>query len=219
MFDKLYDKMTDMEKKTFMESFIESIEIYRERQSGGHFVKTVHFNFPVSYNGELVREISPLKETTVETVVLLSKNKLEFMEEIMEVRINILTPELFLTLYQSVGWEPPCIEQVRIALENTIATFTCYDNNIPVGMVRLIGDGGISFYIKDFAVIPSYQGKGVGTLLMDHLEKYIKGIKSSDWAVSLELISSKEAIPFYKKKGFEERPCDWEGPGMFKMVR
>ena len=32
MFDKLYDKMTDMEKKTFMQSFIESIEIYRERE-------------------------------------------------------------------------------------------------------------------------------------------------------------------------------------------
>ena len=33
----------------------------------------------------------------------------------MEVRMNTLTPELFLALYQSVGWEPPCIEQVRTA--------------------------------------------------------------------------------------------------------
>ena len=24
---------------------------------------------------------------------------------------------------------------------------------------------------------------------------------------------------FYKKKGFEERPCEWDGPGMFKMIR
>ena len=45
----------------------------------------------------------------------------------MEVRMNALTPELFLDLYQSVGWEPPCIEQVRTALKNTIANFTCYD--------------------------------------------------------------------------------------------
>ena len=67
MFDKLYDKMTDMEKKTFMQSFIESIEIYRERQKDGHYVKAINFNFPVSYNGELVTTISPLKETTVES--------------------------------------------------------------------------------------------------------------------------------------------------------
>ena len=136
----------------------------------------------------------------------------------MEVKLNTLTPEVFLLLYQSVGWEAPCVEQVRIALEKTIATFTCYDNNIPVGMVRLIGDGGMSFYIKDFAVIPSHQGKGVGTLLMGSLEKYIKDIKK-EWAVSLELISTKEAILFYKKHGFEERPCNWDGPGMFKMIR
>lgn len=137
----------------------------------------------------------------------------------MKIEINTLTPELFLELYSSVGWEPPCIEQVREALINTIAAFTVYDREQAVGMVRLIGDGGMSFYIKDFAVIPSYQSKGVGTLLMESLEKYIRESISSEWAVSLELISTKEAVPFYKKKGFEERPCEWDGPGMFKMIR
>ena len=137
----------------------------------------------------------------------------------MEIQINTLTPELFLDLYKSAGWEPPCIEQVRIALKNTLAAFTCYDGKCPVGMVRVIGDGGMSFYIKDFAVIPSYQGKGVGKSLMAALERYVKECKPLDWAVSLELISSKEAVYFYKKYGFEERPCDWDGPGMFKMVR
>ena len=39
----------------------------------------------------------------------------------MEIEINTLTPELFLDLYKSVGWEPPCIEQVRAVLENTLA--------------------------------------------------------------------------------------------------
>jgi hypothetical protein len=54
---------------------------------------------------------------------------------------------------------------------------------------------------------------------MAALERYVKECKPLDWAVSLELISSKEAVNFYKKFGFEERPCDWDGPGMFKMVR
>ena len=137
----------------------------------------------------------------------------------MEIKINTLTPELFLELYKSVGWEPPCIEQVSTALNHTLATFTCYDGDCPVGMVRVIGDGGMSFYIKDFAVVPSYQGKGAGKCLMTALERYVKECKPLDWAVSLELISSKEAVNFYKKHGFEERPCDWDGPGMFKMVR
>ena len=65
----------------------------------------------------------------------------------MEIRINTVTPEVFLELYRSVGWEPPCIEQASQALKNTIATFAAFDNGRAVGMVRLIGDGGMSFYI------------------------------------------------------------------------
>ena len=137
----------------------------------------------------------------------------------MEVRINTLTPELFLDLYTSVGWEAPIIQQVQKALKNTMATFTAYENNNAVGMVRLIGDGGMSFYIKDFVVIPSFQSHGVGAILIESIEKYIKETIDLNWAVSLELISTIEAVGFYKKKGFEERPCEWDGPGMFKMIR
>ena len=137
----------------------------------------------------------------------------------MTVKTNELSAEVFLQLYTSVGWEPPGIGQVQKALENTIATFTAYDNDKAIGMVRLIGDSGMSFYIKDFAVVPAYQSKGVGTLLLNALEDYIKEHIVPDWAVSLELISSKEAVGFYQKHGFEERPCDWDGPGMFKMIR
>ncbi len=137
----------------------------------------------------------------------------------MTLKTNELSAELFLQLYTSVGWEPPCIEQIRRALENTIATFTAFDGEKAVGMARLIGDGGMSFYIKDFAVVPEYQSKGVGTLILYAIKKYIKEHIKSDWAVSLELISSKEAVGFYRKHCFEERPCDWDGPGMFKMIR
>ena len=137
----------------------------------------------------------------------------------MTLKTNELSAEVFLQLYTSVGWEPPGIGQVQKALENTIATFTAYDNDKAIGMVRLIGDSGMSFYIKDFAVVPAYQSKGVGTLLLNALEDYIKEHIVPDWAVSLELISSKEAVGFYQKHGFEERPCDWDGPGMFKMIR
>ena len=85
-------------------------------------------------------------------------------------------------------------------------------------MVRIIGDGGMSFYMKDFAVIPSYQSKGIGRMLIERVEKYIK-TAVGEWAVSLELISTIEAQSFYEKMGFEARPCEWDGPGMFKMIR
>lgn len=144
----------------------------------------------------------------------MTENKLTYT-----ISSETLTPKLFESLYRSVGWESPCIEQIKTALNNSFAKFVAYDGDKPVGMVRLIGDGGMSFYIKDFAVIPEYQGKGVGKALMEFLEDYIRNSIPKDWAVSLELISSKEAVTFYEKFGFEQRPCDWDGPGMFKMLR
>lgn len=137
----------------------------------------------------------------------------------MTIRNHVLTPELFLELYQSVDWEAPGLDQITMALEHSFATFCAYDGEKAVGMVRLLGDVGMSFYVKDFAVRPEYQGKGVGRLLMAAIEEYIMSHIPNGWAVSLELISSKGKEPFYEKFGFKQRPCDWDGAGMFKMLR
>lgn len=137
----------------------------------------------------------------------------------MTVQIAALTPALFQELYRSVGWDAPCMEQIETALRNSTATFCAYDGEQPLGMARLLGDGGMSFYIKDFAVRPEYQGKGVGRLLMNAMEEYIRSQLPNGWSVSLELISSKGREPFYEKFGFEQRPCDWDGAGMFKMLK
>lgn len=137
----------------------------------------------------------------------------------MEVRRDILTEDIFLALCTSVRWESPCREQISLALRNSLATFTAVENGEPVSMVRLLGDGGMSFYIKDFAIRPDHQSKGVGKMLLRAVEQYIRESIEPGWAVSLELISTKEALPFYKKMGFEERPCEWDGPGMMKMMR
>ena len=45
----------------------------------------------------------------------------------MEIRINALTTDIFLELFTSVGWEPPCREQVKTALENSMVTFAALD--------------------------------------------------------------------------------------------
>lgn len=135
------------------------------------------------------------------------------------IKMNVLTAEIFLKLYTSVGWEPPCEAQVQAALQNSLATFAALDDGKPVGMARLIGDGGMSFYIKDFAVLPSHQGTGIGAGLIRALEGYIRDTVVPGWAVSLELISTKEVVPLYRRMGFEERPCEWDGPGMMKILR
>ena len=72
-FNRLYDRMTDREKKDFMQSFIKSIEIFPEKQPNGQQIKTIHFRFPVAYGQTLTDEISLPIENHVETVALLIK--------------------------------------------------------------------------------------------------------------------------------------------------
>lgn len=75
LFDDCYDTMSDYEKKSFVNTFIESIELYPDKkQREGSYIKMVHFKFPVAYNGEAVYEFSPRKTTTDENVVLLTHN-------------------------------------------------------------------------------------------------------------------------------------------------
>ena len=136
----------------------------------------------------------------------------------MTIQINTLSPDLFLQLYRSVGWDAPGLDQIEKALDGSFATFCAYEGDTAVGMARLIGDSGMSFYIKDFAVHPEYHGKGIGQMLMNAMECWVKEQLQPGWAVSLELISSKGREPFYEKFGFEQRPNDWDGAGMMKMV-
>ena len=74
-FDKIYRKMTDLEKKEFMRTFIKAIELYPERDDSGRIIKQISFKFPVYYNGCEGDTIRLLNENTVETVVLLSHKK------------------------------------------------------------------------------------------------------------------------------------------------
>ena len=72
-FDKLYDKFTDAEKKEFLNSFIERVDIYEQEQPDGRFLKHIKFIFTVYFNGKEIEEMSWDNETTVETVCLLSR--------------------------------------------------------------------------------------------------------------------------------------------------
>lgn len=95
-FDKIYRKMTDLEKKEFMRTFIKAIELYPERDDSGRIIKQISFKFPVYYNGCEGDTIRLLNENTVETVVLLSQQK---PDDVIEVEIEL--DELDLTSAES----------------------------------------------------------------------------------------------------------------------
>ncbi len=72
-FDKYYDKFSDKEKKEFMQLLVEKIEIFEQKQDDGRFLKSIKFRFPLYFNGSYVRDLCLTDESTLETVVLMSK--------------------------------------------------------------------------------------------------------------------------------------------------
>ena len=72
-FDILYAEMTDIEKKEFMQLFIDAIELYPEKMDDGRIIRQIDLAFPVYYEGFEGEAIRLLNENTVETVCLLSK--------------------------------------------------------------------------------------------------------------------------------------------------
>lgn len=72
-FDKLYGKFSDIEKKAFMNSFIERIEIFPERQENGRILKHIEFRFPVFYEGQTLTGLDWDSNESVETVMVMSK--------------------------------------------------------------------------------------------------------------------------------------------------
>lgn len=73
LFDIMYDKFTEAEKKEFFHSFIKRIEIYPEPLENGQILKSIQFRFPVYYQGNEANTFFPNLENTVETIVLLQR--------------------------------------------------------------------------------------------------------------------------------------------------
>ena len=73
-FGKLYDIISDEEKKSLITYLIKEIQIYPNGESEMP-LKSIEFNFPIYRDGQEVRRLLWEKGNTVETVVLLSQLK------------------------------------------------------------------------------------------------------------------------------------------------
>ena len=119
------------------------------------------------------------------------------------VKYNELSANDFISLWESVWDEAPSFDQVKLAMDNTLFRVSIYDDNKLIAMARVIGDKGLNYYIKDVVVIPEYQGKGIGRMLINELLKYINDNGISGTEIFVELCAMPNVIPFYEKLGFD----------------
>ena len=104
-------------------------------------------------------------------------------------------------IYRAVGWYDESFSPEAMAeiVPNSAIFAAAFVNNEMVGMGRLLSDNVSDGCIQDVAVLPEFQGHGIGRAIVRKIvdEALLRGI---DW---LQLIAAPGNESFYHSLGFE----------------
>ncbi|REL32164.1 GNAT family N-acetyltransferase [Thalassotalea euphylliae] len=125
-------------------------------------------------------------------------------------------PSEFIALRAKAGWGDTDPKLAQTSLTNSLYCLTAYQQERLVGMVRIVGDGALFFYIQDLVVDPEFQNNGLGTALMEKLECYLSEVAKSGATVGLFSAQGKEA--FYQQFGYTKRTGEPLGLGMCRFI-
>ena len=107
-----------------------------------------------------------------------------------------------LSLYTQVGWTAytenmPALER---DYKNSLFILAAYENDKPLGLVRVVGDGATVIFVQDILVFPEMQRKGIGTALLKAvLDRY-----SDVRQIQLTTDNTPKTLAFYRSLGFVE---------------
>jgi len=124
------------------------------------------------------------------------------------------TPAEYNMLTEAVGWGTRKESIIEEALKNTLYSLCVYDGDKLIGYGRLLGDKTIFLYIHSVMVLPEYQGKNIGTGIINKLLEQINEYKKVNPDIRTYLGASKGKEGFYERFGFEVRPNGDVGAGM-----
>ena len=110
---------------------------------------------------------------------------------------RLLNIDKVINLYRANKWSSAEKPQELInALQNSHSLITAWDGDKLVGLGNALSDGYLVVYYPHLLVLPEYQGKGIGKMIMDRFhEKY------STFHQQI-LVADGKSIDFYKKCGF-----------------
>jgi len=123
----------------------------------------------------------------------------------INIKENNNNVEDFNLLYESVGWGSYDKDITQRALDNTFYSVSVYEEDRIIGFGRIIGDTICFLYIQDIMVMPEYQGKQIGTMIMNKLLEKVNSVRKENPSVRVYLGASKDRESFYEKFGFIKR--------------
>ncbi len=131
---------------------------------------------------------------------------------------NSISVKDYNALRKAVSWIKVTEKRAAIALSNSFYLCAAVCRDRPVGMVRIVSDGGYTYFITDVIVLPEYQGRHIGTELIGRALDYVKKDVHDGETVMISLMAAYGRESFYKRFGFHVRPFGNHGPGMSMWV-
>ena len=132
------------------------------------------------------------------------------------VKSEIPDVRTYIDIRLAAGLSRKSEEAAAVGLKNSLFGVVVYSSETPIGIGRVIGDGGCFFEVVDIAVLPEHQKKGVGDSIMSSLMNYIHENAPSTAYVSL--MADHHTPHFYERYGFKisEMP---KSAGMFLRIK
>lgn len=115
---------------------------------------------------------------------------------------TVPTPEQHGELAVAVGWHDAFRwEAMAASLAGSVCGVVVHDeDDHPVAMGRVVGDGAFYFYVQDVVVHPDHQGQGLGRAVMQRLRDQVLATAGGD--CFLGLFATPEAQKLYVSEGF-----------------
>ncbi|MFF4815766.1 GNAT family N-acetyltransferase [Kitasatospora sp. NPDC001309] len=132
-----------------------------------------------------------------------------------ELRPGVPTVEVFRRLRTDAGLSDRAPEDVAIGLPNTWYGVVLHHEGEPIGMGRIIGDGGTAFQIVDICVHPAHQGRGLGKRIMAALTEELD--RRAPATAYVSLIADGPARLLYERFGFKDTATH-DSIGMYRPM-
>ncbi|WAU82801.1 GNAT family N-acetyltransferase [Streptomyces sp. Qhu-G9] len=123
--------------------------------------------------------------------------------------------EVFRRLRTDAGLSDKTPEAVALALPNTWHGVVLHHEGEPIGMGRVIGDGGTAFQIVDVCVHPAHQQRGLGKRIMAALTEELE--RRAPATAYVSLIADGPARFLYERFGFADTAAH-ESIGMYRVM-
>ena len=112
------------------------------------------------------------------------------------------TVDELLSLRVRSGLSPKTPEAAERGLAGTLFSVVAVAGDHAIGMGRVIGDGGTAYQIVDMAVLPEFQGRGIGKAIMAALVEWLR--REAPASAYVSLIADGPAKHLYGQFGFRE---------------